>query len=317
MLRKLARFLAVAAVVYLAFSLLCGIWLMEGALHLRRVPVHGHDTFAQDVAALSATGLEDASQTALDGAKLSGWYVQPGAWNGNSVILLHGVGDNRQGMTGCALMFLNAGYAVLLPDARGHGESGGSLATYGLLESGDIRDWSNWLVARRPASDRPRPNSCLYLFGESMGAAIALQAAAVTPHLCAVAAEDSFASFREIGYVRVAQRLGSSMEFSHVVAWPTVNFGFLYARLRDGLDFNQASPEQDLAQSHIPSLLIAGVDDTNVPAWNSQRIASVAGSSAELWLVPGAGHTLAASVAPVAFRERVLDWFGSHTQVIR
>ena len=317
MLRRLARFLAVAAVVYLAISMVLGVWLMEGALHLRRVPVHGHDTFGLAVATISTTGLENARQTARDGTNLSAWYVHPEHWNGDSVILLHGMGDNRQGMTSYALMFLNAGYAVLLPDARGHGESGGNLATYGLLESGDIRDWSDWLAARKATTNELKSNSCLYLFGESMGAAIALQATAVTPHLCAVAAEDSFASFRDIGYERVAQRLGSSVAFSHVVAWPTVNFGFLYARLRDGLDFNRASPEQDLAQSRVPSLLIAGMNDTNVPAWHSQRIARRAGYAAELWLVPGAGHTLAASADPVAFRNRVLDWFGDHTQVIR
>jgi alpha-beta hydrolase superfamily lysophospholipase len=317
LLRRLAKILAVAAVVYLTFSLFLGVFLMEGALHLKRVPVLGQGAFAQSVAALSGSGVENARQTASDGTKLSGWYVQPDEWNGDSVILLHGVGDNREGMTSYARMFLGAGYAVLLPDARGHGESGGDLSTYGLLESGDVRDWSGWLAARKPATERSNPKSCLYLFGESMGAAIALQATAVTPHLCAVAAEDSFASFREIGYVRVAQGLGSSIGFSHVFAWPTVNFAFLYARVRDGLDFGQASPELDLAQSRVPSLLIAGADDANIPPWNSQRIAKRAGSAAELWLVPGAGHTLAARVAPVAFRDRVLDWFRRHTQVIR
>jgi pimeloyl-ACP methyl ester carboxylesterase len=304
-------------VVYLAISFFVGVRLMEGALHLARVPVHGQATFSQSVSEFSATGLESASQTARDGTDLKAWYVQPRQWNGHSVILLHGMGDNRQGMTNYALMFLKAGYAVLLPDARGHGESGGNIATYGLLESGDIRDWSGWLAARKPEMEGAKQGSCLYLFGESMGAAIALQATAVTPHLCAVAAEDSFASFREIGYERVAQRLGSSVAFSRFVAWPTINFAFLYARLRDGLDFNRASPELNLAQSRIPSLLIAGVDDSNIPAWNSQHIAKRAGNAAKLWLVPGAGHTLAASVAPEAFRNRVLDWFGSHTHAIR
>jgi fermentation-respiration switch protein FrsA (DUF1100 family) len=317
LLRRLAKFLVVAVATYLAFSLVLGVWLMEDALHLKRVPVHGQDAFAQSIEALSTGGLQNASQTALDGTTLSAWYVQPTQWRGDSVILLHGVEDNRQGMTSYAWMFLDAGYAVLLPDARGHGESGGKISTYGLLESGDIRDWAGWLARRKPTTEQSNRNPCLYLFGESMGAAIALQATAVTPHLCAVAAEDSFASFREIGYVRVAQRLGFSIGVSHVVAWPMLNFAFLYARLHDGLDFDRVSPEEDLTQSRVPSLLIAGEDDSNIPAWNSQRIAKRAGSAAELWLVPGAGHTLAARVAPLAFRDRVLDWFGSHTQVIR
>ena len=37
-------------------------------------------------------------------------------------------------MVGYAELLLAHGFTVLLPDARAHGASGGSLATYGLLE---------------------------------------------------------------------------------------------------------------------------------------------------------------------------------------
>jgi fermentation-respiration switch protein FrsA (DUF1100 family) len=72
-------------------------------------------------------------------------------------------------------MFLNRGYAVLLPDSRDHGESGGTIATCGALERNDVALWSRWLHDRAPG--------CTYILGESMGAAIALQATAVAPGL--------------------------------------------------------------------------------------------------------------------------------------
>jgi hypothetical protein len=65
--------------------------------------------------------------------------------NGDAVILLHGVADNRMGMIGYADLLLRHGYAVLLPDARRHGESGGELATYGIKEAGDVRRWYDWV----------------------------------------------------------------------------------------------------------------------------------------------------------------------------
>ena len=55
----------------------------------------------------------------------------------------------------------------MLPDSRAHGESGGTLATYGLRESDDIHRWVDWLYGGRQSK-------CVYGFGESMGAALVL-----------------------------------------------------------------------------------------------------------------------------------------------
>ena len=88
--------------------------------------------------------LEDVSLTARDGSMLRAWLIRPRSGNGNAVILLHGLADNRVGMTGYARLMLAHGFNVLLPDARAHGASG-DLATYGLLERYDILDWFNWL----------------------------------------------------------------------------------------------------------------------------------------------------------------------------
>jgi pimeloyl-ACP methyl ester carboxylesterase len=309
----LRSLLAVTVAIYLILSLVGGVVLMEGALHIARRPVTGRNDFSQSIAPWVQSGVVDAEITAADGARLVGWYAQPTAWNGRSVILLHGSADNRQGMMGYAPMFLRAGYAVLLPDSRGHGESGGSVVTYGLLESGDVDRWSEWIASRsRHADDHA---GCTYLFGESMGAAIALQAAASTPNVCAVVAEASYASFREIGYERVAQGLHSSVGISHVIGWPMVNMALLYARLRYGLDFDRVSPERRLAASHVPALLIAGLADRNIPPRHSERIARLSGQRSELWLVPGADHTMAASVDSAEFERRVLGWFSAHSRM--
>ena len=60
-------------------------------------------------------------------------------------MVLHGIGDSRQGSAGFAPLFLDQGYSVLLPDSRGHGASGGELVTYGLWEKYDVLDWARWL----------------------------------------------------------------------------------------------------------------------------------------------------------------------------
>lgn len=313
MIRVLRLLIPVAAVVYLVLSLGCGVVLMEGALHVARLPVDRKNSFAGIVAPWAVGGVADAEVTGADGALLKGWYAQPTVWNGDSVILLHGVGDTRQGVMYYAPMFLRAGYSVLLPDSRAHGESGGAVVTYGLLESEDVRRWSIW-VASRARHTGDRRAACTFLFGESLGAAIALQATMAAQNVCAAVAEAPFSSFREIGYERIAQGLGSTVNFSHGIAWPMVNFAFLYAHLRYGLDFDEASPERKLAQSRVPALLITGLEDRNIPKRHSERILAFAEQGTQLWGVAGAGHTSAVSVGSSEFEQRVLGWFSTHSR---
>jgi len=306
LLTRLGRFVAAIAALYLFLSIAGGVMLMEAALQVPRRPVAQRGMLQATVSPWAERGVEDATIEASDGAMLKGWFVQPRTWNGNAVLLLHGVADNRQGVMQYAPMFLRAGYAVLLPDSREHGDSGGDHATYGLLEFDDVHRWLHWVKDRESS-----PSGCTYLLGESMGAGIALQAATM-PEVCAVVAEAPFASFREIGYERIAQGSKTSVKFSHVAAFPMVNAAFLYARFRYGLNFNEASPERRLAVSHMPALLIAGLADNNIPPRHAERILEHAGSRSQLWLVAGAGHTTAANAAPAEFEQRVLAWFAAH-----
>src|SRR4051812_49465248 len=69
--------------------------------------------------------LSDVSIIAADGATLRAWYVEPDSPKGKAVVLFHGVTDTRAGVAGFGELFLDRGYAVLLPDSRHHGESGG------------------------------------------------------------------------------------------------------------------------------------------------------------------------------------------------
>ena len=311
--RKLGQWSVTVFAAFLIVSPVAGVVLLENALRVVRRPVMERAGFAAEIAKVAPSGVEDVSVAGADGAVLKGWYARPQAWNRDSVLLLHGLGDNREGVEGYAEMFLRGGYAVLLPDSRAHGESGGALVTYGLLESGDIRRWAEWLAGRNGTDVQ---EGCVDLFGESLGAAIALQAAGA-PGVCAVVAEAPFASFREIGFQRIAQAAHVPVAVARVAGWLILASGFLDARLRYGLDFDKASPERALAASRVPALLIAGLADENIPHRHAEEILRSAGPPSDLWLVPGAGHTESSSVAPVEFEHRVLGWFRTHRGAAR
>jgi dipeptidyl aminopeptidase/acylaminoacyl peptidase len=267
-----------------------------------------HETRAAAIAANNHAEFSDVAITASDGATLRAWSMRPMNGNGDAVILLHGVADNRMGMLGYAALLLRHGYAVLLPDARAHGESGGVLATYGVKEAGDVRSWFDWVETH----DAPR---CVDGLGNSMGAAILLESLKTTPGFCAVVAEGAFASFREASYIRMGQWSRTRLWFGRTVLWPAVETGFLYARLRYGVDLDQDSPEDAVAGSKVPVLLIHGKRDDNLPAYNSERI--VAESSARdlavvLWEPAYAGHTGAIGSEPREYERRVVGWFEGH-----
>jgi fermentation-respiration switch protein FrsA (DUF1100 family) len=177
-----------AAIAYVCLSAVTAVFLAEITLHLPRRPMVDRRFVADSVDNLHAK-LRDVNMEAHGGAVLRAWYVEPAMPNGAAVILLHGLGDNRAGVAGYAKLFLLHGYRVLLPDSRAHGESGGDIATYGVLERDDIRRWTEWIKAQSGTG-------CVYGFGESMGAALILQSLAANAPLCGVVAESPFAHFR-------------------------------------------------------------------------------------------------------------------------
>jgi predicted alpha/beta-fold hydrolase len=192
------RVIRTVVVGYAVFCAILAVFLGELAFRPLRTRVTDRQS-AVAAAARFGVALQDVSVTASDGTCLQGWFARPAHANGDAVILLHGVGDNRQGMTGFAELFLSNGFAVLLPDSRSQGESGGDFPTYGLKESDDVHRWFDWLAMQQ----HPK---CVFGMGESMGAAILLQSVRKESRFCAVVAESSFASFRQIAYAPV-QRL--------------------------------------------------------------------------------------------------------------
>ena len=306
-MRRSLRFLIWAVSIYLLLCTAVAFFLADVTVHpYRRALTAETKADIQTAAAELGAGLTEASIEAQNHATLRTWLIQPQRGNGNAVILLHGLGDNRQGMTGYAELLLAHGYTVLLPDSRAHGESGGNLATYGIIERDDIRRWFEWL-------DQTTHSTCIYGLGESMGAAQLLQSLAGEPHFCAVVAESSFSSFREIAYDRMGQRFGTGPWLGRTILRPVVEISLLIARVKYHVDLTQASPEEAVAHTHVPVLLIHGVVDSNIPLRHSLRLLAHS-PQLTLWQVPGADHCGAISVASQKFEYRVLSWFDSHNK---
>jgi len=291
--------------LYAMLRTVAGIFVAEGTLHPGRRPLDSQLLWeAQQVAQRTGSSLQDVSLTTADHLLLQAWLIQPGLGNGGAVLLLHGLSDNRIGMIGYADLLLAHGYAVLMPDARAHGQSGGAIATYGLLERQDIRDWALWLTTNL----HPK---CVFGLGESMGAAQLLQSLDSKSSFCAVVAESPFSDFREIGYDRIGQFFSAGPWLGRTLLRPVIEVAFAYSRWKYGLDLRQVSPAAAVAATKVPVLLIHGQIDSNISIRHSRRIKSLA-PAVILWEVPNADHCGAVSTAPEEFNAKLIDWFQSH-----
>ncbi len=306
-MRKASIFGIVAILVALVCQAIAAIILCVGTLHVHHKPMTAHKIAVVEAGARQLDAqMDDVQIASFDGAKLRGWFFRPQERNGSVVIVLHGHGDNRGGAAGFAPMLLRHHYAVLAPDSRAHGKSGGDIATFGFDESRDLSRWVDWLGTQNF-------HGCVYGLGESMGAAIVLQTLPSEPRFCAGVAECPYASVREMGYDRLTQRFGDGLWHREFFVVPLVSEGFWYARLRYGIDLDQVSPATRVASTHIPVLLIHGMNDFNIVVRHCHEILQHHSGEMQLWEVPGAGHTQAYKTEPKEFERRVTDWFERHT----
>lgn len=292
--KRVVRWLAYAVGAWLLLCGIAGVFLAEGALRPARV---ANDPGARG--RLDTLGKVEDVEVTSGGTRLRGWYVVPPGDRGSAVLLLHGIADRRSAMVGHAELLTRHGYRVLLADLRGHGDSEGSVSTYGVLEAQDAAVWQRWLTARGARA--------VFGFGASLGGAVLLQAPRAGAKLEGVIAEASFSSFTDIAIDRSAQYLGGSW-LARLLVRPIVWSGVLYAHIRYGVDLAQASPEQAASATSTPLLLMHGGADVDTPPGHSIAIRDACAEHAELWIVPGATHCGAWRRAPEEFERRVIDW---------
>jgi alpha-beta hydrolase superfamily lysophospholipase len=288
-----------AAVVVI--ELAAGTMIGPSILHPARRPLtpqlvrEANAVFAQAGATRS-----DISVRAQDGVILRGWKVRSRSPNGDWVLLFHGVADNRAGMLGYARFLLRDGYSLVMMDARAQGASGGPVATYGWKERNDTRAIVTSLYAHDSVG-------CLFALGESMGAAIALQSAAIEPRIAAVVAESSFSNLLQVSYdyagFHISPWLGKTIFFP--ADWMAVRV----MEQEGGFRAEDVSPEEAVARRAFPVLLICDGNDHTIPCRHTEAIYRAAKGPKQLWIVPRAVHTGAFGEARKAFEHHVSEFF--------
>jgi uncharacterized protein len=214
-------------------------------------------------AALEATpaglGLahEELSLRAADGVRLHGWFL-PVKDSRGSVVVCHGNAGNVSHRLDRAL-FLQSRLqlSVLLFDYRGYGRSEGSPDEAGTYR--DARAAYGWLREHGQAPDR------IVIFGESLGAAVALELALDAPAR-ALVLESPFTSIPDMA--RAA--------YPFLPVWPLVRTRY------DNLS--------KVGRLRMPLLVLHGDRDTLVPFAQARRLFEAAPEPKRFFAIPGASH---------------------------
>jgi alpha-beta hydrolase superfamily lysophospholipase len=229
-----------------------------------------------------------------DGVRLSGWYI-PSA-NSAAVLLLHGAGSTRSAVLDHAVVLARHGYGALLIDTRGHGSSGGDAMDFGWYGDLDIAAAVSFLE-RQPDVDPTR----IAVVGLSMGGEQAIAAAGVDGRIRAVVAEGvTGMQTADHGWV---ERYGAQGSIQLVI--DRVMYGA--AGVLSGADRPMSLRDAIRRSAPRPVLMIAG-GDTASEAIAGRWFERASPRSAELWVVPGAGHTAALDTRPDGWEARVITF---------
>ncbi len=221
---------------------------------------------------------ETVQLTTSDGLQLEGWLIEP--QNGLPVVIVfNGNAGTRANRAPLAAGLSDAGFGVLLFDYRGYGVNPGSPSERGL--AADARGAHRFISNRLPGVD-------IVYFGESLGAAVAIELATEHPP-SALILRSPFTSIADVA--RTHYGLGPR--------W----------FLRD-----HYPSDERIGSVNTPVLVIAGSADSIVPADQSIRLHALAQAPKELLLVGGADHNDYVLLAGEEVMDAAVGFIREHTR---
>lgn len=213
-----------------------------------------------------------------DRKTLFGWFVPvSGQLPAPGVIVMHGWGANASLMLPALAPLHAAGFAVLLLDARCHGQSDAAAFTSLPRFAEDIEAGLDWMRQQNTVDARR-----LAVMGHSVGAGAALLCATRRTDVRAVISLSAFAHPREIMRTFLAD--------AHI---PYPVFGWYVMRHVQaviGARFDAIAPLTSMTRMRCPVLLVHGSDDAVVPFADAQRLLAAGPAGLAQSLTVEGGH---------------------------
>ncbi len=250
---------------------------------------------------------EDVRFKTSDGLILRSWWIPPSKAQmkkrpvQGTVLLTHGVYQNRSQMLARAKFLHEAGYQVLVFDARGHGESDKAPLTGGVAESKDFHAAVTYLKGSG------KLKAPLVFFGLSLGAMSALRAGVEMPEAVIVADSPllnvkSYATRRTIGrwFVHLPGFIGRCLRaYNH----------------KTGLSLTEEDMDMIPAVEKLKDrwvLYFAGEKDDVATVKDVRKLwAYTDTKSKQIFISPAAKHDGTLQAAPALYERTVLEFLNA------
>jgi len=213
-----------------------------------------------------------------DGTRLGGWYLPPkegGRATAPGLLWFYGNGETIGAVWPVIREFRPPHAGLLVVDYPGYGASGGRASEAGIYEAGAL---AYEALASHAEIDRTR----IYVYGRSLGSAVATRVAAEHP-VAGLILESPFTSAR-----------GMAAHLYRI-------FPLFFVRLK--LD-NLAA----VRQVHCPVLVFHGTADRLVPIGMGRQVAAAAPGPAEFVMIEGAGHNETYDRGGRAYRDKLAQF---------
>ncbi len=243
---------------------------------------------ADDTPAKFGIAYHDVTLITADGLKLSAWYTPPK----NDAIILAAHGYHNTRLLDMHLFFAKHGYGVVSWDFRAHGVSDGDLCTLGYYEVRDVEAALDFALQQTSVKS-------VGVWGESMGGATAILAAAKRQEIKAVIADSAFPTLE-----------GELETMIHLpILRPPIRF---FAELEAGVSVDKVRPIDQIGRiSPRPVMIIHGLADDAIPPDSGQLLYNAAGEPKVLWREANVGHVGVRAVYPEQYEKKVFAFFDS------
>lgn len=168
-----------------------------------------------------------------------------------TIILLHGIRAYKEHFLPVCKLLNNKGYDCVIIDLRGHGESDGKYCTFGYYEKYDIVS-----IVDEIKTDK-RLNNNIGIWGQSLGAAISLQALAIDKRINFGIIESTFSDLDEVSsaYIKRLLKIENKTLSQYLIRRSNVIGEF---------DSSTIQPKESAKEITQPILLVHGTKDKRI-----------------------------------------------------